>query len=53
MLTALSKSASEKMIFGFFPPNSKETFLNIGDVTVAICFPVTVPPVKETIGTSG
>ena len=39
-------------IFGFFPPNSKESFLNIGAVTEAICFPVSVPPVKDTIGTS-
>ena len=48
----MSKSASAKIILGFLPPNSNETFLNIGAVTVAICFPVIVPPVKEIIGVS-
>ena len=33
-------------MFGFFPPNSKDNFLNIGAATFAICAPVAVPPVK-------
>ena len=47
VLIALSISASAKMMFGFFPPNSKLTFLNIGPATLAMCLPVTVPPVNE------
>src|SRR5690554_880132 len=35
------------MMFGFFPPNSKESFLNIGAAILAIVFPVVVPPVNE------
>src|SRR5690554_8188379 len=35
------------MMFGFFPPNSKESFLNIGAAVLAICSLVFVPPVKE------
>ena len=47
VLIALSISASAKMIFGFFPPNSKLTFLNMGPATLAMCLPVTVPPVNS------
>ena len=47
VFTALSISASLKMIFGFLPPNSKLTFLNMGPATLEICFPVTVPPVND------
>ena len=35
------------MMFGFFPPNSKESFLNLGAAILAISAPVFVPPVKE------
>src|SRR5690554_854135 len=35
------------MMFGFFPPNSNDSFLNIGAAIRAMCSPVLVPPVKE------
>src|SRR5690606_24585545 len=35
------------MRFGFFPPNSNESFLNIGAAVRAMFSPVFVPPVKE------
>src|SRR6266446_7786223 len=37
------------MMFGFFPPSSNVTFLNIGAHASATFFPVTVPPVKEIV----
>src|SRR5205823_10878555 len=37
------------MIFGFFPPNSSETFLNNGAHASATLRPVTVPPVNEMV----
>ena len=49
----LSKSQSAKMMLGFFPPNSNESFLNIGAATRAISAPVFVPPVKEIMGIFG
>ena len=45
--TALSKSQSAKTILGFFPPNSKLSFLNMGAAMAAILLPVSVPPVNE------
>ena len=36
-----------KMMFGFFPPNSSDNFLNMGAAVLAINLPVSVPPVKE------
>src|SRR5690625_829094 len=41
------------MRFGFFPPNSKDNFLNIGAAILEICAPVWVPPVKEMAFISG
>ena len=35
------------MIFAFLPPSSRESFLNIGAATLAICAPVCVPPVND------
>src|SRR5690606_26533119 len=35
------------MRFGFFPPNSNDSFLNIGAAVRAMFSPVLVPPVKE------
>src|SRR2546430_17269603 len=46
---AASRSASAKMMFGFFPPSSSETFLNNGAAASATFFPVTVPPVNEMV----
>src|SRR5207245_4091760 len=46
---AASRSASAKMMFGFLPPSSSETFLNKGAAASATCFPVTVPPVNEIV----
>src|SRR5439155_10008608 len=46
---ASSRSASAKMMFGFFPPSSSETFLNNGAHASATLRPVTVPPVKEIV----
>ena len=46
---AASRSASAKMMFGFFPPSSSETFLNIGAHVSATLRPVTVPPVNEIV----
>src|SRR5256886_10244196 len=37
------------MMFGFFPPSSRETFLNNGAAASATFFPVTVPPVNEIV----
>src|SRR5438874_504051 len=36
-------------MFGFLPPSSSETFLNIGAHASATFFPVTVPPVNEIV----
>src|SRR5205807_9245569 len=36
-------------MFGFLPPSSSETFLNIGAAASATFFPVSVPPVKEMV----
>src|SRR5207248_7434749 len=46
---AASRSASAKMMFGFLPPSSSETFLNNGAAASATFFPVTVPPVNEIV----
>src|ERR1700694_4983921 len=46
---AASRSASAKMMFGFFPPSSRDTFLNHGAAASATFFPVTVPPVNEMV----
>src|SRR5438445_3511892 len=35
------------MIFGFLPPSSSDSFLNIGAAVRAISSPVFVPPVNE------
>ena len=42
-----SKSQLSKMMFGFLPPNSNDSFLNIGAAVLAMYSPVFVPPVKE------
>ncbi|MNY38358.1 hypothetical protein D3C86_1729790 [compost metagenome] len=47
VLIISSKSQSAKMIFGFFPPSSRDNFLNIGPAVRAMYSPVFVPPVKE------
>src|SRR5215213_3295254 len=39
-------------MFGFFPPSSSDSFLNIGAAIRAISSPVFVPPVKEIAFTS-
>src|SRR5438132_1430077 len=46
---AASRSASAKMMFGFLPPSSSETFLNNGAHASATLRPVTVPPVNEMV----
>src|SRR6266480_2563322 len=46
---AASRSASAKMMLGFFPPSSSETFLNNGAHASATLRPVTVPPVNEIV----
>ena len=51
--TAASKSASAKMTFGFLPPSSRATRFTVSAACLAIILPVTRPPVKETISTSG
>src|SRR5205809_6353767 len=43
----LSQSASAKMIFGFFPPNSNESFLNFGAAIEAMRSPALVLPVND------
>src|SRR5688572_25221 len=40
------------MMFGFFPPSSSDSFLNIGAAVRAISSPVLVPPVNEIAFTS-
>src|SRR3954471_6471373 len=39
-------------MFGFFPPSSSDSFLNIGAAVRAISSPVFVPPVNEMAFTS-
>ena len=51
--TAASKSASANTMLGFFPPSSKVVFLRFPVAAIAIFRPVTVPPVKATLSTSG
>src|SRR6266700_8151076 len=46
---AASRSASAKMMLGFLPPSSRETFLNNGAQASATLRPVTVPPVNEIV----
>src|SRR5438034_168399 len=46
---AASSSASAKMMFGFLPPSSSETFLKSGAHASATLRPVTVPPVNEIV----
>ena len=54
ILTAFSKSASEKMMSGDFPPNSRETFLTLETAAECmICLPTSVDPVKPTYGRGG
>ena len=48
-----SQLQSEKITTGFLPPNSSESFLNMGAATLAIFLPVAVPPVKEIALMSG
>lgn len=47
------KSASSKMIAGFLPPSSRESFLQCGALFSMIRWAVRVLPVKEMRGTSG
>ena len=44
--TAAARSQSAKMMFGFLPPSSRLSFLNMGAAVRARCRPVAVPPVK-------
>src|SRR5205814_7594353 len=46
---ATSRSASAKIMFGFLPPSSSDTFLNNGAQASATLRPVTVPPVNEIV----
>lgn len=48
-----SKLASSKMIAGFLPPSSKESFLQYKADLWMICWPVSVLPVKEIRDTAG
>src|SRR5262249_31268981 len=50
---AASRSASEKKMFGDFPPSSSETFLRLESATpFNIARPVSVPPVNATLAHS-
>src|SRR5687768_3656311 len=40
------------MMFGFLPPSSRDSFLNIGAAVLAISSPVFVPPVNDIALTS-
>src|ERR1051325_6803955 len=53
VLIAFSKLQSEKMMFGFFPPSSSESFLNMGAAVAAMAAPVFVPPVNDMSGILG
>src|SRR5204863_9762097 len=46
---AASRSASAKMMLGFFPPSSSDTFLNNDAHASATLRPVAVPPVNEMV----
>ena len=50
--TALSRSASSKMMNGDFPPSSREIFLWLFAVAVRIARPTSVEPVKAILSTS-
>ena len=52
-LTALSRSASGKTMFGDLPPSSSDTRAIRVAATAAICFPTAVEPVNEILSTSG
>src|SRR5204862_6143983 len=52
-LTALSRSASSKMMFADLPPSSCVTRFTVGAAAAATATPARVEPVKETIATSG
>lgn len=49
----LSQAQSAKMIAGFLPPSSSESFLNFGAAIDAILSPALVLPVNEMAFTSG
>lgn len=51
--THSSRSASSKMMAGFLPPSSKESFLQWGALSCVIRSAVGWLPVKEMRGTSG
>ena len=46
-VSMVSKSQSAKMILGFFPPNSNDSFLNCGAAVRLMVSPVFVPPVND------
>src|SRR5688572_3530194 len=48
-----SQSQSAKIIFGFFPPSSRESFLNMGAAIDAMRSPALVLPVNEMAFTCG
>ena len=50
--TAFSKSASSRIIFGDFPPNSNETLLILSAACFCISIPARVEPVKDIISKS-
>src|SRR5258706_12291617 len=52
-LSAVSKSASSKMMLADLPPSSCVTRFTVGAADVATATPARVDPVKETMATSG
>jgi hypothetical protein len=46
-------SASAKMISGFLPPSSIDTFSNVADAAAIAARPTTVDPVNEIMSTRG
>src|SRR5882672_3793842 len=51
--SAASQSQSAKMICGFLPPSSIDTFLSVCADLATACLPTLVDPVKDNMSTSG
>ena len=50
---AVSNSASAKTMLGFLPPSSRAIFFTVGAAAAMMRRPVSRPPVKDTMSTSG
>jgi hypothetical protein len=51
--SALSRFASAKTTLGDLPPSSSDTFFKVPEASAMTRRPVSVPPVSDTMSTSG